>query len=171
MASRRYRVSLRERSLEVEVQDGEAGPEVTVNGRALRAVLGPPQAGGVRRLRLDERTVEVIAARTGEGAALALEGVALEVEVEDERTARLARFGGGAQRRTGQEVVRAPMPGLVVRVNVQAGQSLQRGECLVVLQAMKMENELGSPRDATVKAVSIQPGQAVEHGQVLVELE
>jgi biotin carboxyl carrier protein len=63
------------------------------------------------------------------------------------------------------------MPGLVVRVNVEPGRAVTAGESLVVLQAMKMENELASPRDGTVKAVAVEPGQAVEQGQVLVELE
>jgi biotin carboxyl carrier protein len=97
--------------------------------------------------------------------------VSLDVGVEDERAARLAQFSGRAARAAGREVIAAPMPGLVVRVNVEAGQAVTAGESLVVLQAMKMENELASPRGGTVKAVVVEPGQAVEPGQVLVELD
>jgi biotin carboxyl carrier protein len=63
------------------------------------------------------------------------------------------------------------MPGLVLSVSVELGQYVGSGQSLIVLQAMKMENELGSPRDGTVKAVNVQPGQAVDQGQVLIELE
>jgi biotin carboxyl carrier protein len=97
--------------------------------------------------------------------------VSLEVLVEDERAARLASYVRGLTRTSGLEAIAAPMPGLVLSVSVELGQYVGSGQSLIVLQAMKMENELGSPRDGTVKAVNVQPGQAVDQGQVLIELE
>jgi biotin carboxyl carrier protein len=61
------------------------------------------------------------------------------------------------------------MPGLVVRVLVEAGQEVEAGTGLVVLEAMKMENELKAPAGGTVSTVRSQAGEAVEKGQVLVE--
>ncbi len=61
------------------------------------------------------------------------------------------------------------MPGLVVRVLVAEGQAVAAGQGLLVLEAMKMENELRASGPATVARVGVQPGQAVEKGQVLVE--
>ena len=63
------------------------------------------------------------------------------------------------------------MPGLVVRVQVEAGQAVAAGAGLVVLEAMKMENELQGQRGRTVRAVRVRSGEAVEKGQVLVEFE
>ena len=63
------------------------------------------------------------------------------------------------------------MPGLVVRVQAQAGDRVAAGAGLVVLEAMKMENELKAPGPARIKSVRVAPGQAVEKGQVLVEFE
>jgi pyruvate carboxylase subunit B len=63
------------------------------------------------------------------------------------------------------------MPGLVLRVQVAAGQRVAEGGGLVVLEAMKMENELKAPATGVVKAVRVSPGEAVEKGQVLVEFE
>ena len=63
------------------------------------------------------------------------------------------------------------MPGLVLRVQVTPGQAVAAGTGLVVLEAMKMENELKAPTPAVVKAVRVQPGEAVEKGQVLLEFE
>jgi biotin carboxyl carrier protein len=97
--------------------------------------------------------------------------VSLEVQIQDERAAALARFGGGVARAHGQERISAPMPGLVVGVNVSPGQIVRAGDSLVILQAMKMENELASPRDGIVASIAVQAGQAVEQGQTLVELE
>jgi biotin carboxyl carrier protein len=62
------------------------------------------------------------------------------------------------------------MPGLVVRVNVQVGDQVQPGQPLVVMEAMKMENELRSTSAGVVRAVRAQPGEAVEKGAILVEL-
>jgi pyruvate carboxylase subunit B len=63
------------------------------------------------------------------------------------------------------------MPGLVVRVQVEAGQVVAAGAGVVVLEAMKMENELRAAAVGTVRAVRVRPGEAVEKGQVLVEYE
>ena len=70
-----------------------------------------------------------------------------------------------------QDVVRAPMPGKIVRVNVANGDSVKQGEAMVVLESMKMENSIASPRDGVVKMVHVAADDSVQHGQTLVELE
>src|SRR2546421_744162 len=84
---------------------------------------------------------------------------------------RAGRGGGGPERRrsrAGPAVVRAPMPGLVVRVEVADGQRVEAGAGLVVVEAMKMENELRAPRAGVVQTVHVAVGQAVEKGMPLV---
>lgn len=101
-----------------------------------------------------------------------LDGVSLEVEVLPARLAALEQVRLGQEKASLQPVeIKAPMPGLVVRVEAEAGQAVRRGQVLVVLQAMKMENELSAPRDGTVREVRVKPGQAVEHGEVLAVLQ
>jgi biotin carboxyl carrier protein len=73
--------------------------------------------------------------------------------------------------RGGERPIPAPIPGKVVAVKVQAGQTVKTGSVLVVLDAMKMENDLLSPVDGTVKAVKVQPGDAVNAGDLLVVIE
>jgi pyruvate carboxylase subunit B len=68
-------------------------------------------------------------------------------------------------------VIKAPMPGLVVRVQVAVGQAVTAGVGLVVVEAMKMENELKAPRAGTVAQVHVQAGDKVEKGQPLVSLQ
>ena len=70
-----------------------------------------------------------------------------------------------------QDVVRAPMPGRIIRVNVSVGDSVQRGQSIVVLESMKMENTIAAPRDGVVSQVHIAADDSVQHGQSLVELE
>lgn len=67
----------------------------------------------------------------------------------------------------GGEKISAPMPGTILAVNVSNGQSVKKGDVLMVLEAMKMENEILAPCDGTVSAVSVQKGATVETGALL----
>lgn len=70
----------------------------------------------------------------------------------------------------GSETIESPMPGTIVGVNVTDGQSVKKGDTLVVLEAMKMENEIMAPRDAEVAAVLVSKGDSVQAGTPLVSL-
>lgn len=67
--------------------------------------------------------------------------------------------------------IHAPMPGLVVSVNVKEGDTVKAGEGVLILEAMKMENGVSAPRDAKVVKVCVKPGDQVESGSLLIELE
>jgi len=67
--------------------------------------------------------------------------------------------------------IKAPMPGLILEVNVKEGDQVKEGDYLLVLEAMKMENALTAPRDAVIKSISIEKGQTVEKNQLLIEME
>ena len=68
-------------------------------------------------------------------------------------------------------MIKSPMPGLIVAVKVASGQAVKKGETLVILESMKMENELKAPREGKVGVVKVEARQAVEQGQPLVTLE
>ncbi len=67
--------------------------------------------------------------------------------------------------------VKAPMPGLIIEINVSVGQTVQENDPLLILSAMKMENSLLSPRDGVIKSVAVAVGAAVDKGQLLIEFE
>ncbi len=75
---------------------------------------------------------------------------------------------GGQQK---QNTVKAPMPGLVLNILVEPGQVVQKGDALLILEAMKMENVLKAAGEGQVKAVKVQKGMAVDKGQLLLEME
>jgi pyruvate carboxylase subunit B len=93
-----------------------------------------------------------------------------EAEVVDERTRHIRSLTSGANAARPPATLRAPMPGLVVRVLVEAGQEVAAGAGMVVLEAMKMENELKAAGPSVVGAIRVVAGEPVEKGQVLVEL-
>lgn len=67
--------------------------------------------------------------------------------------------------------IKAPMPGLILDVQVKEGDEVKEGDYLLVLEAMKMENTLTAPRDGVVKSVGVKKGQTVDKGQLLIEME
>ncbi len=69
------------------------------------------------------------------------------------------------------QAINAPMPGTILAVNVKPGQAVKRGDVLVVLEAMKMENEIMAPNDGTVGTVNVAKGQSVQSGATLLTLD
>jgi pyruvate carboxylase subunit B len=100
-----------------------------------------------------------------------LDGIRLEVEALDERSRAIRELAAATGGPTGPAPLVAPMPGMIVRVNVQEGAAVQAGQGLVVMEAMKMENELRASAAGTVKRVHVSPGTAVEKGALLLEME
>lgn len=134
----------------------------------LTALPGTP----IRHLSLDGSSTTVTVEAIGRGLwSVGHQGERHEFEVVDERTRHIRSLTGGGQKAIGPTVLKAPMPGLVVRVEVTAGSRVVAGSALVVLEAMKMENELRATASGVVRAVMVQGGRTVEKGQVLVEFE
>lgn len=98
------------------------------------------------------------------------DGYRFEAEALDERRRAIRDMAGSGSANAGPAPLMAPMPGLVVRINVKIGDQVQAGQPLVVMEAMKMENELRSTSSGVVQSIHAQPGAAVEKGTVLVEL-
>jgi biotin carboxyl carrier protein len=148
----------------VEVEGPEATLQIAVD-------LPLPDGSPVRSVRLNGASHRVLAERSEDGTwILRVDGIRHEVQLLDrgQQAAREARqrMGGG-----GPTPLKAPMPGLVVRVEVEPGDRVRPGDGLVIVEAMKMENELKASHAARVRAVYAVPGTAVEKDTVLVEFE
>ena len=156
---------------EVEVLiDGET---VSVEGRTYEAAVTSIDGTPVSVLRLGDEICRVVA-RPGDARGrytLWLDGFRFETEALDERTRAIRELTGAAAEAAGPAPIVAPMPGMIVRISAQVGDQVQPGQGLVVMEAMKMENELRATTAGTVRAVLAQPGTAVEKGAVLLELE
>ena len=119
---------------------------------------------------VDGRPSVVTVERDGATARVTNAGTAVDVAVRTETDLLLERFGLDAADGSAEREVRAPMPGLVLRVLAQPGDAVEAGQGLVVLEAMKMENELKAPTGGTVVAVHAEAGAAVGKNALLVEL-
>jgi pyruvate carboxylase subunit B len=156
-----------------EIEVTHDGAEVRVDGATFDARLADVEGTPVRMLTVGNE-VHRIVVRPGASRlryTLWVDGFRHEVEALDERMRAIRELAGATAGPTGPAPLLAPMPGMVVRVQVQAGDMVQAGQGLIVMEAMKMENELRATVPATVKAVIVQPGTAVEKGALLIELE
>jgi len=120
---------------------------------------------GGRSLEIDWR-----AGKNGPGR-LVLDGRAYGLTVESEAAHRAAALvGEAAAARTAIEV-RAPMPGLVMKVEVEEGAAVEVGDGLVIIEAMKMENEIVAPVSGVVSTIPVSEGEAVEQGSVMIRID
>ena len=164
----KYFVRVGDREFGVEL----AGDGIRVDGVAVRAHLADVEGTPVRLVTIGDEVHRVVARRNGGKGqyTLRVDGYRFDVEALDERTRTIRDLTVASAAVTGPAPLVAPMPGLVVRITVQPGDMVTAGQALVVMEAMKMENELRAPAAGTVKAVLVQPGTAVEKGATLVEL-
>ena len=148
------------------------GPDgVTVDGTPVDVDFERLEGGPVRSLLLDGRSHRLSASRSGsERWDLYLRGRRLAATVVDERTRAIREMTGAGAGPSGPRPIVAPMPGMVVRIEVAEGDVVQAGQGVVIVEAMKMENELASEADAVVARVLVSEGQAVEKDEVLVDL-
>ena len=146
---------------------------VHLDGEDIAAHVAPIEGTPVRMVTIGEHVHRVIVrpgATRGE-YTLWLDGWRFEVEALDERTRAIRELSGAGAGPAGPAPLKAPMPGLIVRIHVAVGDEVQAGQGLVVMEAMKMENELRAQTAGKVKNILVKPGTAVEKGTLLIELE
>jgi biotin carboxyl carrier protein len=164
----KYFVNIGNREFEVVIE----GDQVTVNGEACQAHLTTIPGTLLRHLLLGDRSFTLPFESRGSGQwSMSFQGETWEAHVVDERTRHIRSLTGAGEEQRGPAALKAPMPGLVVRVDATAGQTVAQGASIVVLEAMKMQNELRAAASGVIASVRVTPGQAVEKGQVLVEFE
>ena len=146
---------------------------VTIDGVQVRADMERIGRLDLYSLLLNNQSHEVFVEPDGDQRntyGVLVEGTRYLVKVQDERTRRLSLADRSLKPPPGELIIRAPIPGLVVKVSVMPNQAVAEGETLIILEAMKMENELRAPRAGTVHEVRVEPGAQVGLGQVMVTI-
>ena len=148
----------------------EVGEDLTVDGRRVTADLYAIPHTPLFRLEMDGSTTPVALTRDEDAWEVQVGGRIWRADVVDERTRQLRALSGDGKAGAAGGMVKAPMPGMILRVEVEEGQAVQCGGGLLVLEAMKMENEIRAPADGVVVRIHAEPGRVVEKGTPLVEL-
>ena len=117
-------------------------------------------------------TIELLEkSENGKTMQILVNGVKQEVSIKDKYDALLSQLGMDKLMSTKANVVKAPMPGLVLMVQVKVGDAVKKGDALLVLEAMKMENVIKAEGEGIVKAIKVNEKQAVEKNTLLIEME
>ena len=143
---------------------------VSVDGKVYEVDFESVSGQPVYSLIVDGRSHESYIYQGEENWQVLLRGRLYPVTVEDEREKRLRAAAGGGVAETGEFHLRAPMPGLVVAVHVTEGQQIKKGQVILILESMKMQNELKAPRDGTIGRIRIKAGETVEQRQTLLSV-
>ncbi len=165
----KYIVTLNGVRHEVSLDGGNA----TLDGREVSAQTADVAGTPLRVVSIGDEVHRVVAKRgKGRGTyTLWVDGYRFEAEALDERTRAIRDISAATSKPAGPAPVVAPMPGLIVRLNVAVGDVVAAGQGVVVMEAMKMENELRATSAGRVRSIAVTVGMAVEKGMTLVELE
>ena len=161
-----YQYQFDQTTVTVRVEAAGGGYRVTVDGRVVEVTHAALEAGELR-LTLAGRTLALPVAVDGPQRWVALAGrtYALSVPSAEPRRRRAASAGPK------HDALEAPMPGVVRQVLVEAGASVERGQPLLVLEAMKMEIKIAAPHAGRVARLGVQAGETVQRGQLLADIE
>ncbi len=102
---------------------------------------------------------------------LSINGNRYQVKIENMLDALISKMGLSLGNASVEDEIHAPMPGIILEVNVSEGDTIKKGDFLCVLEAMKMENTLTAPRDGIIKSVNISKGETVDKGKLLIEFQ
>ena len=146
----------------IHVSDLEKGIEIVQRDDETLLIVTPNKVHTLRCLNIDRATKEVTLLHQGQKHTLKIsepiDEILASMGLEDALVPKI-------------DFVKAPMPGLVLDVKVQPGDTIKKGETLLILEAMKMENAIKSPIDAVVKSIEVKPQQAVDKNAVLVHFQ
>ena len=164
----KYITTVGEKEFSVEITDDH---HIIVNGKTYNVDFESVSGQPVYSLIADGKSHEAYVRESDDEWQVLLRGRLFPVKVEDEREKRLRAAAGGGVAETGEFHLKAPMPGLVVAVPVEEGQEVKKGQVLLILESMKMQNELKSPRDGIVNRIKVKKGESVEQKQALLSVQ
>lgn len=164
----KYIATVDDRQYTIEIIDET---HVLMDGKPVEVDFRSIDNQPVFSLIVEGRSYEAYVSESDEGWEVRLFGALYTSQVVDEREQRLLSASRGQAAERGDFHLKAPMPGLIVAVPVEEGQEVKKGEVLVILESMKMQNELRSPKDGTVSRIRVSQGDSVEQKATLLSVE
>ena len=166
----KYIVNINGRDYQVEY-DESTPAEVSLDGKRMNVNMQQGTHHQNVHMILENESLMFWIERNEEGYHAHCQGRDFNITVEDEQTRRLKTMLKASGAKTVAGTVKASMPGLVVKTMVEPGETVTKGQGLVIVEAMKMENEIQSPVNGKVVKVHVAPQQAVEKGETLLTIE
>ena len=163
----RYITTVDSKEYLVEIIDEK---HIIINGKTYEVDFESVSGQPVYSLIVDGKSHESYVQQGDDNWQVLLRGRLYPVTVEDEREKRLRAAAGGGVAESGEFHLKAPMPGLVVAIPVEEGQEIKKGQVILILESMKMQNELKSPRDGTIGRIRVKTGESVEQKQTLLSV-
>jgi biotin carboxyl carrier protein len=161
----KYIASSSDQEMEIEIN---AEDEIIVDGQKyaidFRSIAGQP----IYSLLINGSSYEALVQPSEQGLEVLLHGQMFHVSIDDERMRRLRQISEPKTTERGEFDLKSPMPGLIILISVQEGQKVSKGDRLITLESMKMQNELKSPRDGIIRSLRIKSGDYVEQNEVLL---
>ena len=164
-----YKVKVDEKDYKLEIVDGPRKLEVKIDGRVIKVDNYNVSAGRITTLLKDNCPYEFEISKDDSAYDCWFSSRMSRCEVVSEKQARYAKLMGNGAGSGKVQLLKAPMPGLVVKVEVEPGQQVKKGDGLVIVEAMKMENELKASYSGIIKEIKVEAGQTVEKNQALIE--
>jgi len=164
----KYITTVDGKEFEIEVVDEK---HIRIGDRLLEVDFESVNGQPVFSVILDGKSYESFISESDEGWQVLMRGRQYQITVEDEREKRLRAAAGGGVAEGGEFNLKAPMPGLVVAIPVAEGQEIKKGQVLIILESMKMQNELKSPKDGIVERIRVKAGESVEQKQALLSVK
>ena len=165
---RKYQVDIENKSLDITVSPDGGEYSVLINGQKRRVALADFGNGAFHFL-VDNESYEVDLCDDSGEVKITIGGRSFRPAVYDYHLAEALKSAVSGLASKMSRRLQAPMPGLVIRVEVSEGESIKRGQTLVILEAMKMENVIKATGEGTVKKIHIKNGQSVEKSETLIE--
>jgi biotin carboxyl carrier protein len=163
----KYVTTIHDKEYIVEVIDEK---HISLNGQVMEVDFESVSGQPVYSILIDGKSYEAYVYPGEDELQVLLLGRQYPVRVEDERERRLKSEGGGKAGGSGEFQMKAPMPGLVVAIAAEENQQVEKGQVLIILESMKMQNELKAPRAGTVQRIKVKPGETVEQKQTLLSI-
>jgi biotin carboxyl carrier protein len=163
----RYITIIDDKEFIIEIIDAK---HVNVNGKVLDVDFESISGQPVYSLLIDGKSYEGYVYPDEKNWQVLLHGRLYQATVEDEREKRLAAAASKGVADRGEFHLKAPMPGMVIAVPVTEGQAVKKGQVLLILESMKMQNELKSPKDGTVSRIRVKAGETAEQKQALLSV-
>ena len=167
----KYVVQIEGKSYQVDISEQDGELQINLDGKPVQADSVYIKGKNFVSFLFNHRSFDLEFSKNEEKVSVFLNGKRYECVLEDERTQRLKRLGVLKIETKKEKELKSPMPGLVTAIEVKVGDMVVAGQGVIIVEAMKMENELKAKFDGKVKTIKVKEHQAVDKDKVLIVFE